>query len=60
MTATITVFVPATDADVRRGASIPRAPRYDPRWVLRGVQPMDMAEVKAIFHKLHTFLEQYG
>lgn len=46
----------ATDAaEVWPGAAVPPASRHDSRWVLRRVQPRDVAAVKALFHHLHTF-----
>ena len=54
--ATITRAEPVPYADgLRRGASLQRASRHDPRWVLRGAQLTDIAAVKALCYDLHTF-----
>jgi ribosomal protein S18 acetylase RimI-like enzyme len=44
-----------TDTDVLCQTSVPPASRDDQRWALRGVEPMDLTTVKALFHKLHAF-----
>ena len=47
-------LVPDSD-DPRGGAPILQGSRHDPRWVVRGAEPMDIAAIKALFHNLHTF-----
>jgi hypothetical protein len=52
--ATITQDELAPDSDdPRGGAPILREVRHDPRWALRGVEPLDIAAIKALFHALH-------
>ena len=43
--------VPDPD-DLRGGAPILQGSRHDPRWVVRGAEPMDIAAIKALFHAL--------